>query len=133
MIVFKYVSFAAFATGVNLLTQFICLSLYQGNFSIFVAIGCGTLTGLIAKYILDKKFIFYVVPMTKRKDLNSFLQYSLTGLVTTSIFWFTELLFAYAFEWQGALYVGAVVGLAIGYSLKYFLDKKFVFRPEGKS
>jgi hypothetical protein len=43
------------------------------------------------------------------------------------VFWITEITFDAAWESDLAKYVGAVVGLSIGYVLKYYLDKRFVF------
>jgi len=43
------------------------------------------------------------------------------------IFWGFEIGFNYIFTNPQAKYVGAIVGLSIGYIIKYFLDKKFVF------
>jgi len=49
------------------------------------------------------------------------------GVFTTVIFWGFEIGFNYIFTNPQAKYVGAIVGLSIGYIIKYFLDKKFVF------
>ncbi len=49
------------------------------------------------------------------------------GIFTTIIFWGTEIGFNAIFENQNAKYIGAIIGLSIGYAIKYFLDKKFVF------
>jgi putative flippase GtrA len=52
----------------------------------------------------------------------------MTGGGTTIIFWTTEVLFDALWQVEIAKYIGAVVGLSIGYSIKYFLDKKYVFK-----
>ena len=49
------------------------------------------------------------------------------GLGTTAIFWGFEFSFDYLFDLKEMRYFGAVMGLSIGYYLKYKLDKKFVF------
>jgi hypothetical protein len=36
--------------------------------------------------------------------------------------------FDYIFEDKNAKYLGAVIGLSIGYTAKYFLDKELVFK-----
>jgi putative flippase GtrA len=87
----------------------------------------GTLAGLIVKYILDKKFIFYHVVENKKEDAKKFALYSLMGVFTTLIFWGTEITFDTLLQDPNAKYLGAVIGLSIGYIIKYFLDKKFVF------
>ena len=49
------------------------------------------------------------------------------GIFTTIIFWGTEIAFDVIFKSAGAKYIGAIIGLGIGYIIKYFLDKKYVF------
>jgi putative flippase GtrA len=49
------------------------------------------------------------------------------GVVTTVLFWVTEYTFDLWFETKTMRYVGAVIGLGIGYLTKYYLDKKYVF------
>lgn len=122
-----YLIFAVFATVVNLITQWICFSLYPGEFRLYVAMVFGTFLGLISKYILDKKYIFEIKSEGK-KEFGTFLLYSFTGGFTTFIFWGTEMLFAKLWEAQSMKYVGAILGLALGYTLKYQLDKRFVFQ-----
>jgi putative flippase GtrA len=77
---------------------------------------------------LDKKYIFFHKPKSKKDDGKKFFLYSLMGVFTTFIFWGFEIGFDYMFESQNAKYIGAVIGLGIGYIVKYFLDKKFVFK-----
>jgi hypothetical protein len=48
--------------------------------------------------------------------------------ITTFIFWGLELLFDALFESELFRYIGAFLGLSIGYSIKYFLDIKYVFK-----
>jgi putative flippase GtrA len=127
-LVLKYSFFAFIATGVNLFTQWLSLALYSQEFSLSVAMFFGTLTGLIAKYILDKKYIFYYVVKDKKEDSQKFILYSIMGVFTTIIFWGFELGFDAVFESEVAKYIGAIIGLSIGYITKYFLDKKFVFK-----
>ncbi len=52
------------------------------------------------------------------------------GALTTLIFLAFEFAFHYAFETRPMRYLGAVIGLAIGYTSKYHLDKRFVFGPQ---
>ena len=49
------------------------------------------------------------------------------GLVTTAIFWGFEFTFDAIYQTKEMRYVGGVIGLAIGYYVKYQLDKRFVF------
>jgi len=126
----KYASFAAIATCINLLGQYISLIVYSGSNSLYSAMVLGTLAGLVSKYILDKKYIFYHQPKSRSDDGKKFLLYSLTGVFTTLIFWGTELTFDMLFTMPVAKYIGATIGLSIGYICKYFLDSHFIFRTE---
>ncbi|MGJ0318669.1 GtrA family protein [Aliarcobacter cryaerophilus] len=128
LLVLKYSFFALIATIINLFTQFISLAIYSQDFSLYIAMFFGTITGLIAKYILDKKYIFYYVVKDKKEDSQKFILYSIMGVFTTLIFWGFEIGFDYIFDSEIAKYIGAIIGLGIGYITKYFLDKKFVFK-----
>ncbi len=127
MIAIKYSFFAIIASGVNLLFQYLSLCLYKDFGSLYLAMFVGTLVGLVCKYSLDKKFIFYHTPKTKMHDFKKFIAYTFTGVFTTVIFWGTEIEFNIYFKDENAKYVGAIIGLSIGYITKYFLDKKYVF------
>lgn len=127
MLAVKFTVFAGISTLFNLLFQYMSFLIYSGFASLYVAMFFGTLAGLVAKYILDKKFIFYHVPKNKKDDAKKFALYSLMGVFTTIIFWGTEIAFDILLQSPNAKYLGAVVGLTIGYIIKYFLDKKFVF------
>lgn len=124
----KYALFAGIATAANIGTQHVCLAVYDGPFSLYAAMAAGTLVGLVIKYVLDKKFIFYHETAGARDDLFKFIVYTFMGVFTTAIFWGSELLFNYLFAFPEAKYLGAVAGLSIGYITKYNLDKRFVFR-----
>ena len=127
-IAIKYILFAILSTIVNLSTQYISFLIYSGYLSLYLALFLGTLSGLVLKYILDKKFIFYFETKTKKENGKKFFLYSLMGVFTTIIFWGFEIGFDYIFQGEIAKYIGALIGLAIGYIVKYNLDKKFVFK-----
>lgn len=127
MLAIKYTIFAVISTLFNLLFQYLSFLVYSDFASLYVAMFFGTLAGLVAKYILDKKFIFYHTPKDKKDDAKKFALYSLMGVFTTIIFWGTEIAFDTLSRDPNAKYLGAVIGLSIGYVIKYFLDKKYVF------
>ena len=133
MFIFKYTLFAIISTSFNLFFQYFSFLLYSGFASLYVAMFFGTLAGLVSKYILDKKFIFYHKPKGKVDDAKKFIRYTIMGIFTTFIFWGTEIGFDLYFEEENAKYAGAIVGLSIGYIIKYFLDKKFVFTHKKKA
>ena len=126
MIATKYIFFAIFSTSMNLLAQFFTFSLLDYSFTIYIAILNGTVAGLVVKYFLDKYYIFQI-NISKLSNKNTFIPYVFTSIFTTIIFWFTELWFVSYVDILHTEYVGAIVGLSIGYTLKYFLDKHFVF------
>ena len=123
----KYTLFAVLATAVNIGSQIVFLKIHQGTYSLYLAVAIGTLSGLVIKYVLDKFFIFYDPTKDIRENSCKFLLYSLMGVFTTLIFWAFEFGFHYLFQFEEAKFIGACLGLAIGYLTKYQLDKKFVF------
>jgi len=127
MIAIKYTIFAVISTLFNLLFQYFSFLVYTGFGSLYVAMLLGTLAGLMVKYTLDKKFIFYRTLTDKKDNTKKFALYSLTGIFTTIIFWGTEIAFDILSQDTKAKYLGAFIGLSIGYVIKYFLDKKYVF------
>ena len=127
MTAIKYSIFAVISTLFNLLFQYLSFLFYSDLGALYVAMFLGTLAGLIVKCVLDKKFIFYHEVKDKKDDAKKFALYSLMGVFTTIIFWGTEIAFDALSQDPNAKYLGAVIGLSIGYVIKYFLDKKFVF------
>lgn len=122
-----YVLLAAVATAVNIGLQDMSIRLYHGPFAITASILVGTVAGLLTKYILDKRYIFEFRARDNRHDTRTFVLYTAMGVVTTAIFWGTEVAFELIFATKEMRYLGGVLGLAIGYALKYHLDKRFVF------
>tara|TARA_B100000767_G_C19506036_1_gene426318 strand:+ start:253 stop:624 length:372 start_codon:yes stop_codon:yes gene_type:complete len=122
-----YILFAIFSTIINLLFQYLILSFYDDFLSLYIAMFIGTFFGLLSKYFLDKVYIFKYIPKNKKKDLKTFVNYTFTGGFTTLIFWGFEISFNAIWNSEIAKYCGAVIGLSIGYSIKYLLDKKYVF------
>lgn len=123
-----YAILALIATATNICAQDITFRLYSGPFDLWLAIVVGTGVGLVVKYILDKRYIFAFKARDVAHDTRTFLLYTLMGVVTTFIFWGFEFAFNHIFQTKAMSYVGAVIGLAIGYMVKYHLDKRFVFR-----
>ena len=130
ILVLKYSLFATIATLVNLGAQELVVSVYQGVNSLFLSILIGTLSGLVCKYQLDKNFIFAYSTTSTAEDRRKFIQYGATGFFTTVLFWSFELFAEYLYGTKTARYIGAAIGLAIGYVVKYQLDKRYVFIQE---
>jgi putative flippase GtrA len=127
MLALVYAALALIATAANLLAQEAVVTLWGAHDAILVSMAVGTLVGLVTKYILDKRYIFMFAARSRYDDGKTFLLYSLVGVFTTFIFWFCEIAFQYAFGSKEMRYIGAVIGLAIGYTAKYQIDKRIVF------
>lgn len=124
-----YAAFSALAICVNIFTQIIAINLLNGPLAVSLSVLAGTATGLISKYALDKRFIFRYVPDSYADEATKLARYTTTGLFTTGLFWGTEYTFHTLFHTDAMRYLGGVVGLTIGYALKYHLDKRHVFFP----
>ncbi|MFZ6722873.1 GtrA family protein [Undibacterium sp. Ji49W] len=126
----KYAIFALIATAVNIGAQDIVIHNFNGPFALIISVIAGTGTGLVVKYILDKRYIFRFRAKDATHDGKTFALYTLMGLLTTVIFWGFEFGFNFLFETKEMRYLGGIIGLAIGYLCKYTLDKRYVFRVE---
>lgn len=132
----RYIAFAVVATLANLAVQRAVLSiaLLPGMLAFPLALAAGTLAGLVAKYVLDKRWIFDDRSRGVEAHGRLFSLYALTGVATTAIFWGTETLFWLTWQTDAARETGAVLGLAVGYAIKYRLDRRFVFAgSEGRA
>jgi len=129
MITTRYILFAILSTLVNLFSQFLTFVILDYEYEIYIAIANGTITGLSVKYLLDKYYIFNL-NVKEYSSTNTFVPYILTSILTTMIFWITELWFINYIQIPYTEYIGAIVGLSMGYTLKYFLDRNFVFNEK---
>lgn len=124
-LIFRYSLFAILATCSNLVSQRLVLGLGNSDVIFIIALSVGTFVGLFLKYILDKRWIF--------KDTSTGIQgkkfslYTAMGIVTTLIFWGVETTFWLIWQSNAMRELGAVIGLSIGYTIKYGLDRRFVF------
>lgn len=124
---FSFVFFAIVSTLFNLLTQRIILSFNKTNLFFFIAIISGTIVGLGIKFFLDKRYIFF----DKKNDIShlkkTFVLYTFMGTFSTIIFWGTESIFWLVWKEERMREIGAILGLTLGYIIKYRLDIKYVF------
>ncbi len=126
-----YAILAGVATVANIGGQDLFLRFYGGVYPISISILFGTGVGLVVKYFLDKRYIFKFKTDNAAHDARMFFLYTIMGLVTTAIFWGAEFGFEYLFKSKEMRYLGGVIGLAVGYVVKYQLDKRFVFVSRG--
>lgn len=122
-----YTLFAAFSTAINIGAQMLSIWLYTGLYAIELSILMGTAAGLPLRYLLEKRHIFAFESKGMAHDGRLFVLYSFMGVFTTAIFWGVEYAFQWIFGTDTMRYIGGVIGLAIGFYVKYQLDKKFVF------
>ena len=122
-----YTLFAVLSTAINIGCQMVSIWAYKGPFYVEISILVGTAMGLPLRYFLEKRFIFAFTSRNFKHDGKLFIFYSAMGLITTLIFWSTEYAFHLIYETDFMRYVGGAVGLAIGFFVKYNLDKKYVF------
>lgn len=126
-LVTRYVAFAVAATLANLAAQRCVLAIDAGPLGFAVAVFFGTLVGLVLKYVLDKRWIFGDRSTGVAAHGRKFTLYTVVGIFTTAIFWGTETMFWLVWQTNLARETGAILGLAMGYTIKYQLDRRFVF------
>jgi putative flippase GtrA len=128
----RYIAFAVVATAVNLATQRAVMGFADPADAYYPALMAGTLLGLLVKYLLDKRWIFADPSQGLSAHGRKFSLYTLMGVATTVVFWGTETVFWLGWHTQTAREAGAILGLAVGYLVKYRLDRRFVFTQPGR-
>lgn len=129
MLALRYAAFAILATLANLAVQRAAFALFGPPLDYPLALGAGTITGLVVKYLLDRRWIFFDRKRSLAAQGRQFSLYTLTGVGTTAIFWASETAFWLSFGTIRMAQLGAVLGLTAGYLIKYRLDRRFVFGP----
>lgn len=142
-----YMIFASISIAINLISQFLAqqtviflvptfandkiIPHFENWFIIALCFGTGM--GFIFKFIVDKFVVFQETIQDNRKEelQKASKQLSLYmgfAVLTTIIFWGFEFLFKFLLTGYWYL-VGGLIGLIIGYSVKFVLDRTFVFTP----
>ncbi len=88
----------------------------------------GTAIGFFVKFLLDKLIVFKDKHKSKTHTAKQVIIYGSFAVFTTLIFWSFQILFKFIFIFSYSEYIGAAIGLAIGYTIKFFLDRAFVFK-----
>ena len=120
--IFLYFLFALLSTFVNIIGQHIFLNYYE---NLFLAVIVGSAAALFFKYILDSSIIF---DASKQISLETFLRYAFIGACITPIIWLVEVIFLNIFGTVFMRDVGAFLGIALAYYVKYEMDKRYVFK-----
>lgn len=136
---FFYILFAVCSTVLNFFIQKICeMILYVFNNTFFsfqlyknidvatlLKLAVATAAAFVFKYSADRFFVFKKEKyITAKKEITCIGLYTLFSIFTTFLFWAVQLLFKIYFQLE---YLGLILGLAAGYTIKFFLDKNFVF------
>ena len=90
----------------------------------------GTFIGVVLGYFLDKNWIFKDPVMSSRVMGKQFFLYAMTGAIHTPVFWLVESVFWFTWRTDGMRELGAVLGLVIAYTLKYFILRRYVFNVD---
>ena len=122
-----YTLFAVLSIAINIGSQMLSIWIYEGPFSVEISILVGTAMGLPLRYFLEKRYIFNFTSKNLVHDGKLFVFYSAMGVITTLIFWGTEYAFHLVYDTDLMRYLGGIIGLSIGFYVKYQLDKKYVF------
>lgn len=122
-----YTLFAVLSTAINIGSQMLSIWIYKGPLSVEISILVGTAMGLPLRYFLEKRYIFNFTSKNLVHDGKLFIFYSAMGVITTLIFWGTEYAFHLVYDTDLMRYFGGIIGLSIGFYVKYQLDKKYVF------
>ena len=125
-----YIVFAIIVTITNLSSQRLVLSFLTGNVGYFAALFIGTFIGVVLGYFLDKNWIFKDPVMSSKAMGKQFFWYAMTGAIHTPIFWLVESVFWFTWRTDGMRELGAVLGLVIAYTIKYFILRRYVFNVE---
>ena len=122
-----YTLFAVLSIAINIGSQMLSIWIYKGQLSVEISILVGTAMGLPLRYFLEKRYIFNFTSKNLVHDGTLFVFYSAMGAITTLIFWGTEYAFHLIYDTDFMRYIGGIIGLSIGFYVKYQLDKKYVF------
>lgn len=125
----RYALSSALATGTNIAVQKGVAWFACGRLSLYVTMLCGAAAALVVKYFLDKRFIFCYRPPSRSDGAVRVILYLTISFFAAAVFWAVEVSVQALFSFAAARYAGAAIGLILGYSLKYELDKRFVFTP----
>lgn len=136
---FFYILFAVCSAVLNFLVQKTCeiiFRLFNNNFLSFrlyknidiatlLKLTAATAAAFIFKYLADRFLVFKKAKYTTaKKEIAGIGLYTVFSVFTTLLFWAVQLSFKVYFQLE---YLGLIVGLAVGYTIKFFLDKNFVF------
>jgi len=133
-----YIVFAGISILINIGSQAIIKSMLTDSYfttvhllsldvAFLLQLITGTLAGFIFKFIVDKHIVFKDRNRGIKYAVKQLFVYTMFAIGTTLVFWFVEIGFELLFTFRGRDLIGGLIGLCIGYTVKYLLDKKYVF------
>lgn len=124
-LILRYSAFAVIAYLANLAAQEVVLAIFgRTDPMLALAVIAGTGAGLVVKYPLDRRWIFDDVTPDVGQQ---FTLYTLMAIATTALFWGMVALFWAIWGTDLARIIGTTLGLLIGYAIKFWLDRRYVF------
>lgn len=126
-LILRYASFAVLASLANLMMQRAVFTFGVGPVVFVAALFFGTLVSLVLKYLLDKRWIFADASTGVKAHGRKLTMYTALGIITTIISWGTETAFWLTWQTVTMREIGLILGLTVGYTVKYNLDRRFVF------
>lgn len=124
-----YVTFAILSAAANFAVQQLSLTVYRGWGALGLSVLMGTGVGFVIKYALDRIFVFEDrAAMAMLHEARKVVLYGLTAVITTLIFWTMEFGFLAVGKTAAWKYAGGALGLAMGYGVKFLLDRRWVFQ-----
>jgi len=121
----RYFCVASSSIVLNILIQFLSVQIYRGIFFIELSIIIATLLTMPTRYFIEKNYVFY--GLQKSSDSLSFSMYTFSAIVSTIIFWSIEYSFHLIYYSDLLRYLGGILGLSIGFIIKFFIDKLYIF------
>jgi len=108
-------------------TQLDFIHFFNLDIAFIIQLISGTIAGFIFKFIVDKFAIFKNAYAGFKHTSKQIIIYLLFAVITTIIFWGFEISFNHFFKFTNRDLFGGLIGLIIGYTIKFLLDRKWVF------
>lgn len=153
----KYIGFALFSAAINYAVFRICydneifMGLWENSFLLMIiekilsfipiqiinlldtlsfwsSYSVGLFVGFVLKYLLDKKYVFNDGYENRNAETRKAGLYAFMSILCTILSVCITGSFKIVFGVQLAKKVGWFLGLILGYTAKFFLDKKYVFK-----
>ena len=124
--IIRYLILCFFAIFLNIVSQQIFLLFFAGPYSIEISILIGTIMTFFLRFYLEKNFVFLKDKFSFKTESMLYM-YFVSSIFTTLIFWIFEYSFHLFFDTDFLRYIGATIGLLVGFYIKYKIDKGLTF------